>query len=47
MMDIGEICNKPGCDGLYIRPDGHCSCHISPPCGWCCKSNICSECGES
>lgn len=38
---------KP-CQGTMIYgPVENCSCHISPPCGWC-ESNplICDTCGE-
>lgn len=37
----GERCGRDGCNGVIKigHPrDGGCSCHISPPCGWCTSS---------
>lgn len=36
--EVGSICNRDGCAGVIVddyKPDGGCSCHISPPCGYC------------
>lgn len=47
----GDMCNRDGCDGQMQEHDrdGCCSCHISPPCGWCVhgpeiRCNECDSC---
>ncbi|GAB2798916.1 hypothetical protein GCM10027040_27330 [Halomonas shantousis] len=45
--EVGETCNRHGCQGVIqeIDPDGCCSCHISPPCGYCtAPREHCPEC---
>ncbi len=42
-----EICNRDGCTGVIERlaPEGGCSCHICPPCGYCTyQGYYCPEC---
>jgi hypothetical protein len=44
----GEKCNRNGCDGIIneIEVGDGCSCHINPPCSYCCNLNqYCDECG--
>lgn len=47
-FEVGERCGRNGCNGLIAdtyRPDGGCSCHISPPCGFCTTPREeCPEC---
>lgn len=35
--EIGEVCGRNNCKGVIenIEPEGGCSCHIRPPCGYC------------
>jgi len=44
----GQVCGRDGCTGvieLLPEGDGGCSCHISPPCGFCLSSMPeCPEC---
>ncbi len=44
----GDVCNRNGCVGTIEAHDreGGCSCHISPPCGYCTTpSEYCDKCG--
>lgn len=52
-LDEGDLCGVNGCTGTFqVMPPmdwewGHdgCSCHISPPCGWCLAHEIrCTDC---
>ena len=47
-MEEGETCGRDGCEGeirLTYEPEGGCSCHISPPCGYCVTPREeCNEC---
>lgn len=53
IIGIGEIegdsCNRNGCCGEIIKDTDleSCSCHISPPCSYCCCDVKCSECNYS
>jgi len=42
----GDTCNRDGCGGtLDDLREGGCSCHISPPCSYCCETDVrCNEC---
>lgn len=45
-LEPGDICNRAGCVGVINYPEGDCSCHISPPCGYCTEAELCcDECG--
>ncbi len=47
----GDACNRDGCTGVLENlpdksMDGGCSCHRSPPCGYCTSTMPeCPECG--
>lgn len=45
----GDVCNRAGCAGIIAEthcPDGGCSCHNNPPCGFCTEPREeCPECG--
>ena len=47
-MEIGETCNREGCQGKIIEGDGPkegCSCHIAPPCHYCTTPReVCDTC---
>ena len=47
--EAGEVCNRKGCAGIIGEthmPDGECSCHLYPPCGFCTTPREeCPECG--
>lgn len=50
-MEVGhckdEKCNRDNCKGIIKEKEieGCCSCHISPPCGYCTEpKNYCPEC---
>lgn len=42
----GETCGRNGCAGIIeeIKPEGCCSCHITPPCSYC--TTPCEHCPE-
>ncbi len=42
----GDICARNGCEGVIeMHPPEDCSCHISPPCGYCTAPRCyCPEC---
>ena len=49
--EVGQVCNRNGCCGVISdthEPDGGCSCHINPPCGFCTtpreKCPVCEWC---
>lgn len=48
-IEKGEICNRNNCKGIIDESDKQgdgCSCHINPPCSYCCEQNqYCPECG--
>lgn len=43
----GDVCWRDGCQGVIQKGgEGGCSCHISPPCGYCVDPNeFCPVCG--
>ena len=47
--EVGEVCNRDGCSGTIAEthdPEGGCSCHLHPPCGYCTEPREkCSKCG--
>lgn len=46
--EVGDVCARDGCDGIISEraKDGCCSCHISPPCGYCTEpAECCPKCG--
>lgn len=48
-FEEGETCGRDGCTGVITathEPEGCCSCHIAPPCGYCTTPREeCPECG--
>lgn len=45
-VEEGDTCPKC-CFGTMeeVRPEGECTCHISPPCGFCLTQRlVCDEC---
>lgn len=47
-IEKGDLCNRDGCKGIIDEheKEGGCSCHISPPCGYCTEPcAYCETCG--
>jgi hypothetical protein len=47
----GDTCNRDGCDGVIEKDRDEittgCSCHLTPPCGYCTAMEICPKCDWS